>query len=84
MSIFLVIALLVWFCVIAAWFVGSKYLKSADAQRFKARLMGSTAGKSKKASTGDGKASTLLQKQETQKTQIAARLLDKYNLTEKT
>ena len=57
---FLGLIILVWAVAMGAWFVVSKYFKSSDMDRIKARLTGTTKAKAaKKAKTESGKASVI-------------------------
>lgn len=81
MPLFIVIAIVVWICAMGAWIVASKYLKSSDAQRVKTRLLGNVATQKK---DGLAPSAALFQKNEKQKGQWAVKLLEKYDLADRT
>ena len=81
MPVFIVIAIVVWVCAMGAWLVASKYLKSSDEQRVKTRLMGDALPQKKE---GAPASAALFQKNEQQKGQWAVKLLEKYDLADKT
>jgi len=78
MGFFLVIAILIWGVAMAAWFLVSKYVKSADVDRVKTRLMGTT--KATKVKPNAPVQQTVITKVETGKNQFAQTLVEKYRL----
>ena len=58
---FAIVMLLVWAVAMVAWFTVSKYVKSSDMDRIKARLSGTTKGKAKKAKTAPGEQAVITQ-----------------------
>jgi tight adherence protein B len=78
MSSVLLIAVLIWGVAMAAWFLVSKYVKSADIDRAKARLLG--AAKTQKAKKNDPDKPALINGTETGKNKFAQELVEKYRL----
>ncbi len=76
---FLGLLLLVWAVAVGAWFVVSKYVKSSDVDRIKARLAGTTKAKAKKVKTDASKAS-VIHGDAIVKNRLAQMLVDKYKL----
>jgi tight adherence protein B len=74
---FAILMIVIWAIAMLAWFLVSKYLKSSDLDRIKARLSGTN--KSKKAKTGKAGESSVMQ-QETTKNRLAQKIVDKYRL----
>jgi tight adherence protein B len=68
----------VWAAAMLAWFLVSKYVKSSDLDRVKARLAGT--GKSKKAKTGKAAGEASVMQQESTKNRLAQKIVDKYQL----
>lgn len=79
MSSFIFIAFLIWAVAVAAWFLVSKYFKSSDLDRVKARLLGNVKGKSK-AEKKPLAEQTIITRTDTSKNQFAQQLVEKYNL----
>ena len=78
MGSFLGVAILVWGVAMAAWFLVSKYVKSADVDRVKARLLGTS--KAPKVKKDAPEQPTVITKIETGKNQFAQTLVEKYRL----
>jgi len=76
---FLLIVLVVWAVAMGTWFVVSKYFKSSDIDRIKARLAGTTKTKTKKEKTAIQNAS-VIQGDSIVKNRLAQMLVDKYKL----
>jgi len=76
---FVVIAIAVWVCALAIWFVFSRAFRSSDMDRLKSRLLGTN--KTKKAKTS-GPNVTLIQSEE-KGGLLATRFLQKYKLQTK-
>src|SRR5260370_11629070 len=73
--------IVIWAVAMVAWFVVSKYVKSSDVDRIKARLTGTTKAKSdKKSKAGGGPASTVIHQTVAPKDRFAQMLVDKYRL----
>src|SRR5579872_2847574 len=58
---FAIVMLLVWAVAVVAWFTVSKYVKSSDMDRIKARLSGTTKGKAQKAKNAPGEQAVITQ-----------------------
>jgi tight adherence protein B len=67
----------IWAAAMVAWFLVSKYLKSSDLDRIKARLSGTS--KTKKKKNGKAEASVMQQENGT-KNRLAQKIVDKYQL----
>jgi tight adherence protein B len=81
MGSFLVVALGIWAVAMVAWFMVSRYLKSSDVDRIKARLLGGPRTTKKK---GKGKVEAqVLQQTDTTRNRLAQMLVDKYKLAPK-
>jgi tight adherence protein B len=74
---FAILMIVVWAIAMLAWFLVSKYLKSSDLDRIKARLSGTN--KSKKAKSGKAGEASVMQ-QESTKNRLAQKIVDKYRL----
>lgn len=74
---FVFVMIAIWAAAMAAWFLVSKYLKSSDLDRIKARLSGTT--KAKKAKGQKAEAS-VMQAEEGTKNRLAQKIVDKYQL----
>lgn len=81
MLFFLFLLILIWAVCIGAWFGVSKYFKSSDVDKIKARLLGNP--KQKKAKEGDANAPSVMQKEAKTKNQFAQMVVDKYKLAPK-
>lgn len=74
----LFVAVLIWGVTMGAWFLVSKYVKSADVDKVKARLMGTAKStKAKKTKTDEP---AVINKVETGKNQFAQKLVERYQL----
>jgi len=74
---FLVLMILIWALAMGAWFLVSKYFKSSDIDRVKARLAGVSKSKARKAKQAPGQTSVVRQ-EATVKNRVAQMLVDKY------
>src|SRR5437764_646376 len=73
--------ILIWALAMAAWFVVSKYVKSADVDRIKARLTGTTRAKSvKKGKAGAAGQASVIHQIDAPKNRFSQMLVDKYRL----
>ncbi|HEV1284063.1 MAG TPA: type II secretion system F family protein [Bryobacteraceae bacterium] len=77
---FAMLMIAIWAAAMLAWFLVSKYIKSSDLDRIKARLSGTT--KSKKAKGAKPGEASVMQ-QETTKNRLAQKIVDKYQLAPK-
>jgi tight adherence protein B len=75
---FLVAMIAVWAAAMVAWFLVSKYVKSSDLDRVKARLSGTS--KAKKAKTGKAAGEASVMHQESTKNRLAQKIVDKYQM----
>ena len=78
MGSIILVALLIWALAMAAWFLVSRYAKSTDVDRVKARLLGNV--KAKKLKKGGPEQPAILNKVESTKNQFAQKLVEKYRL----
>ena len=78
MGTFVLAAVLIWAVAIGAWFMVSKYVKSSDVDRVKARLLGNTKLKREKKS-GAANAGIITQTDHSGN-KFAQQLVEKYNL----
>lgn len=69
----------VWAAAMMAWFLISKYTKSSDLDRIKARLSGTTKAKKAKSGKVPGEAS-VMQQDGSGKNRLAQKIVDKYQL----
>lgn len=75
----IVVVIFIWAITLGVWFLVSKYAKSSDAEKIKARLSGT--GKAKKAKkAGEAEAPSVIQTQETARNRLAQLLVEKYQL----
>jgi tight adherence protein B len=72
--------ILVWAVSVGAWFMVSKYVKSADFDKVKARLTGVSKAKAAKAKAGVANAPTVVRQTETSKNKVAQMLVEKWKL----
>jgi len=78
---FLGVMVVIWAVAMAAWFVVSKYFKSSDIDRIKARLAGTTkAAKTGKKVKGDAAKPSVIHGDIAVKNRVAQMLVDKYKL----
>jgi tight adherence protein B len=76
---FAILMIAIWAAAMLAWFVVSKYVKSSDLDRIKARLSGT--GKPKKTKGGKAAGEASVMQQDTgAKNRIAQKIVDKYQL----
>jgi len=78
MGSFLLVAILIWCVAMAAWFLVSKYVKSADVDRVKARLLGTA--KTAKPKKNAPEQQAIITKIDSGKNQFAQTLVEKYQL----
>jgi tight adherence protein B len=72
----------VWAVAMVAWFVVSKYFKSADVDRIKARLVGSNKAR-KKAKGEKAEPTSVMQTEQTTQNKFANAIVEKYRLAPK-
>lgn len=78
---FILIAIGIWAAAMAAWFMVSKYVKSSDVDRVKARLLGSAkSGSKKKTKKGEAEGPQVLTKTSVTGNRVAQMLVEKYQL----
>jgi len=77
---FIGVMLLIWAVAMAAWFVVSKYFKSSDIDRIKARLAGTTKSKASKKAKADPSQASVIHGDAVVKNRVAQMLVDKYKL----
>jgi len=78
---FVVVIIVIWAMAMLAWFMISKYVKSSDLDRIKARLSGTSKSKKKKnAKTGEA---SVMQQEVGTKNRLAQKIVDKYQLAPK-
>jgi tight adherence protein B len=70
---------LIWLLAIGAWFAVTKYFKSSDFDKVKARLVGAPKAKVKKQKT-DGGAQSVMQTEKSSKNRLAQLVVDRYRL----
>jgi tight adherence protein B len=75
---FVIVLIGIWAAAMVAWFVVSKYIKSSDLDRIKARLSGTN--KTKKAKTGKTGEASVMQQDAGTKNRLAQKIVDKYRL----
>jgi tight adherence protein B len=68
----------IWAAAMVAWFLVSKYIKSSDLDRIKARLSGTN--KSKKAKSGKPGEASVMQQDAGTKNRLAQKIVDRYRL----
>jgi tight adherence protein B len=78
---FVVVIIVIWAMAMLAWFMITKYVKSSDLDRIKARLSGTSKSKKKK-NVKAGEASVMQQEVGT-KNRLAQKIVDKYQLAPK-
>jgi tight adherence protein B len=78
MGSFLIAAFLIWAVAIGAWFLVSKYVKSSDVDRVKARLLGNV--KTIKDRRAGAATASVITKTDTTGNKLAQQLVEKYNL----
>ena len=78
-SYFITLMLVVWAIALAAWLLVSKYVKAADVDRVKARLLGGAKNLKKKAK-GSAEEPTVIHRTVTGNNKVAQILVDKYSL----
>jgi tight adherence protein B len=85
MAAFGVLLLIIWAVSVGAWFAVTKYFKSSDVDKIKARLLGTTRAKAKaKAEGGAGaEGQSVIQSTVTTKNKLAQMVVDKYRLAPK-
>jgi tight adherence protein B len=75
---FVIVLIGIWAAAMVAWFVVSKYIKSSDLDRIKARLSGTN--KTKKAKRGKTGEASVMQQDTGTKNRLAQKIVDKYRL----
>ena len=80
MGSFLVIILAVWAVAMVAWFLVSKYFKSSDVERVKARLLGTSRSKAAKSKKGATAEKQVILNRTDNKNQFAQAVVEKYQL----
>jgi len=78
MGTFLFLMFAVWGAAVGAWFLVSKYVKSSDMDRIKARLIGTSKAKKSGKKKSDPSQPQVIQTIETSKNKFAQMLVDKY------
>src|SRR5579864_8565894 len=68
----------IWAVAMLAWFLVTKYIKSSDLDRIKARLSGTN--KTKKAKSGKAGEASVMQQDTGSKNKLAQKIVDKYQL----
>jgi len=68
----------IWAAAMLAWFLVSKYIKSSDLDRIKARLSGTN--KTKKAKSGKAGEASVMQQEAGTKNRLAQKIVDKYKM----
>jgi len=77
---FAILLAVVWIAAVGGWFLVSKYFKSSDLDRIKARLSGTTKNKAAKAAKGAPAQQTVIHQIEAPKNRFAQMLVEKSNL----
>ncbi len=75
---FVIVLIGIWAAAMLAWFLVSKYIKSSDLDRIKARLSGTN--KTKKAKSGKTGEASVMQQEAGTKNRLAQKIVDKYRL----
>jgi tight adherence protein B len=75
---FVILIAAIWAVAMLAWFVVTKYIKSSDLDRIKARLSGTN--KAKKAKSGKPGEASVMQQEAGTKNRLAQKIVDKYRL----
>jgi tight adherence protein B len=77
---YIFLMIVVWAAAMAAWFLTSKYFKSSDLDRIKARLSGTARSKSPKKAKGAAAEQQVIHQVETVKNRFAQMIVEKANL----
>jgi tight adherence protein B len=77
---YIFLMIVVWAAAMAAWFLTSKYFKSSDLDRIKARLSGTAKSKSPKKAKGAPAQQQVIHQAETVKNRFAQMIVEKANL----
>jgi tight adherence protein B len=77
---FIGVILVIWAVAMGAWFAVSKYFKSTDVDRIKARLSGTSKAKATKQAKADASKPSVIHGNVAVKNHVAQMLVDKYNL----
>jgi tight adherence protein B len=77
---FVALLIVIWAAAVGAWFLITRYFKSSDVDRIKARLAGTARAKSKPKKGGAPAAAEVIQKEEVTKHRFAQILVQKYQL----
>jgi len=80
MSSFILILLAIWAVAMGAWFMVSRYFKSSDIDRVKARLLGTSRAKTGKGKKGEPAEKQVIINRTDNKNQFAQVLVEKYQL----
>ena len=80
MVAFISLLVVVWAVCIGAWFGVSKYFKSSDVDKIKARLLGTPKAKAAKTKAEAAAGGSVMQTQATTKNRLAQMVVDKYQL----
>jgi tight adherence protein B len=83
MATFVMVLVAVWAVCLAAWFGVSKYFKSSDVDKIKARLLGTPKAKAAKAKAEAAAGASVMQSQATTQNRFAQMVVDKYKLAPK-
>jgi tight adherence protein B len=78
---FVIVIIAIWAAAMLAWFMVSKYLKSSDLDRIKARLSGTN--KSKKKKSGKVGEASVMQQEDARKNRVAQKIVDRFQLAPK-
>lgn len=77
---FIIVLIVIWAVAMGAWFATTKYFKSSDLDRIKARLAGTTKVKSQKKKGGAGAPAAVIQGVHDPKNRFAHMLVQKFKL----
>ncbi len=80
MGYFLLILIAIWGVTMGAWFLVSKYFQSADIDRVKARLLGTTRSKAAKSKKNTPAEKQVIINHNDSKNQFAQKLVEKYQM----
>ena len=76
---FFVLMIVIWAAALGTWYLVSRYFKSSDMDRIKARLAGTTKAKKAKVKKETGE-QTVIQQEVTNQNKFAQKIVDKYEL----
>jgi tight adherence protein B len=80
MSAFVILLVVIWAVSVGAWIAISKYFKSSDVDKIKARLLGTPKAKVAKTKAEVAAGGSVIQTQVTTKNRLAQMVVDKYQL----